>query len=514
MAVAVYTTDLITLAVGSIGTDAGLWDESSDAGWDDGGAMVDDGNLYYDGTSCVSAQFTKDGIGSIIYGHGTGITIPTDGAILMWHMWAAPPALATKALGGVRILVGDSFGDFEGWIVAGNDVPPELIWNNYAINPLIGTPDYTVGAPTIYSYFGIAVSALAQARGNPNAMDSIRYGRCNQIYTGGDVTNGYAVLSGYAAIDNDPLNKYSLLRYIKGGLLQQGMMSFGTVATPVDFRDANISISVEDTENVTVNFNRWEVVNAASRLDWTAFQIKALGTTSRGRFEVIDDLATVNHISCTFEDLDTFKYGSNSTLHRRCEPTSQLGATMVGGTIDQPSNTVGLYASNINIITKYTFNSNGTGHGIDRGIISVDTTESWDNLDTGYTALSSGDETIVVNVNSGITYTVNVSDTGTTPSVYNIGTGTVIVVTGQKTLTLTELPTGIEVRLRQGSFTLFHTQDVATGEIAYPYAYSADIPITASFSGAGIIQSKTLRLVLRSYDQTIPIDFDIDPSYI
>ena len=178
MAVPIYGNDLTTIAVGALATET--WDESSDAGWDDAGSMVDDANLYYQGDSCVSAQFTKDGVGTIINSYGSAITVPTDGAILMWHMWAAPPALATKALGGVRVLVGDSFGDFEAWIVAGSDFPPEFIWNSWALNPLIGSPDYTVGAPADYSFFGTAVSALAQARGNPNAMDSIFYGRCEQ----------------------------------------------------------------------------------------------------------------------------------------------------------------------------------------------------------------------------------------------------------------------------------------------------------------------------------------------
>ena len=151
MAVASYTTDLTTLAIGSMSlapVDTGIWDESSDAAWDDAGAMVDDINLYYNNESCVSAQFTKDGVGTIMYVHPTAFTIPTDGAVLAWHMWAAPPALALKSLGGTRILLGTDFGNFDGWIVAGSDFPPEFIWNNHALNPLSRTQDYTVGTTT------------------------------------------------------------------------------------------------------------------------------------------------------------------------------------------------------------------------------------------------------------------------------------------------------------------------------------------------------------------------------
>lgn len=330
MAVPSYTTDLTTVAIGDLIVDGGgsSWDESSDAAWDDAGSMVDDQNLYYNNTQCVSAQFTKDGVGTIIYAHGTGITIPTDGAILMWHMWAAPPALATKANGGVRILVGDSYGDFEGWIVSGSDYPPEFIWNNHAINPDIGSPDYTVGTPTIYSYFGTAVNALAQARGNPNAMNAIRYGRCTQIYTGGEAAD-YAIFSGYAAVDNIVTAKYGLLRNIAGGYLFQGLMSLGVTATAVDFRDANVNIIIADTENVTSGFNAIEIHNASSNVEWTAISIAALGTVSKGTFEMVAN-ATVTLDTCVFTDMSTFLFLSNASIinctFRRCAQITHGGA--------------------------------------------------------------------------------------------------------------------------------------------------------------------------------------------
>ena len=179
MAVPSYTTDLTTVATGDLNVDVGSWDESSDVAWDDAGSMVDDGNLYYNNTECVSAQFTKDGVGTIMYEHTSSITVPTDGALLIHHMWAAPPALATLANGGVRILIGNGFGVFFGWTASGSDAPPAPRggWANYALNPAIASPDYTVGSPaTPYDTFGMAVAATAQARGNPNAVNAFRYG--------------------------------------------------------------------------------------------------------------------------------------------------------------------------------------------------------------------------------------------------------------------------------------------------------------------------------------------------
>ena len=54
---------------------------------------------------------------------------------------------------------------------------------------------------------GMAVSATAQARGNPNACNAIRYGRCESIFTNGDGTNGYATFDGFALVDNVSTNR-------------------------------------------------------------------------------------------------------------------------------------------------------------------------------------------------------------------------------------------------------------------------------------------------------------------
>ena len=521
MAVPVYSNDLTTIAVGDLATET--WDESSDAGWDDAGSMVDDSNLYYQGDSCVSAQFTKDGVGTIINSYGSAITVPTDGAILMWHMWAAPPALATKALGGVRVLVGDGYGSFQAWTVAGSDFPPEFIWNSWALNPLIGSPDYTVGTPTAYSFFGTGVSATAQARGNPNAMDSIFYGRCEQIYTVGDATTP-AAFSGYATVDNALANKYGLLREFNGAYLHQGLMSFGTAATAVYFEDSNVNINIMNTENVTSLFNRYEVNNASSTLKWTAVSISALGTVSKGDFVVIDD-ATVEKTSCTFTDMNSFTYQSNSTIltsiYRRCGLVTQNGSTMTEDTFDNPSGPIALLADNLSLIES-TFNSDGTGYAVSLGDITTTVSVDWKIKESGYVTGTSGtdvgvtptgNETIYVNVSVGETLTINIASGASTPSVANAGAGTVDVIAGVVTLALTGLPNGIEVRFRQGSYTLQHTQDVTGNLVTYTYTYTADIPITVSFSGAGIIQSKIQDMVLTSSNQSSLVTFVNDPSY-
>ena len=492
MAVPSYTTDLTTVATGDLNVDAGTWDESSDAGWDTAGAMVDDQNLYYNNTECVSAQYTKDGSGSgtagpgtIFYVHTAAFTIPADGAALIHHLWAAPPALnsidnATSA--GINICAGSSLGDFYAWKASGSDFAPSPRggWANYAINPAIGSPDHTVGtAPTTYSMIGVAVSATAQARGNPQACNAVRYGRCESIFTGGETAN-YATFDGYGAVDDSPTNRWNLLEPVgTSGFVQQGLMSLGTTGTVVDFRDSNKSISIKNTINVTAAFNAIEINNAASNVEWTAVSISALGTVSKGTFEVVAN-ATVTLDACTFTDMNTFAFLSNSTIlasiFRRCGLVTQGAATITGCTFDDATGTVALSVDVLGSVTDCQFNSDGTGHAVDLGSIAATTSVNWDNTESGYAATngSTGNETILVNVASGQTLTINVASGASTPTIKNDGTGTVVVSAGTATLTVTckDQLTGAAI---QGVAVTVRAKD-ATG----PFPYKESVTLTRS----------------------------------
>lgn len=527
MAAPSYTTDLTTLAIGSLTVDTGTWDESSDAGWDDAGSMVDDGNLYYNGSKCVSAQFTKDGVGTIMYDDGTTITIPADGAVLIHHLWAAPPALATLANGGIRIMAGNGVADFYAWNMSGSDAPPAPRggWVNYAINPAIGSPDYTVGSPASpYDTFGIAVSATAQARGNPQACNAIRYGRCTSIFEYGE-SGEYATFAGYAAIDSAVANRWNLVDPIKGGKGGydiQGLVSLGTSTNAVDFRDANVKLFIADTINVTSAFTKFEINNANSNVEWDAVSIAALGTNCKGSFAVIDN-AVVKKNACVFEDMDFFTYKSNSeiitTTYRRCGLVTQDGATLTSGTFDKPSGTVGLLVSNLNLVTKQTFNSDGTGHAINLGTISADTSISWENNAIDYAASngSTGNEVILVNVASGKTLTINVASGYSSPTYYNTGAGTVNVVSGQVDFKFNVKDSvgnaliGYEWRLydNQGVSGEYGTEldgeEVSTvTEQTYSYTYVSDDTIVLQIMKDGYVENITLGYLL-STDQSLNI---------
>lgn len=434
MAIASYTTDLTTIAIGDIGIDAGTWGESSDGGWDTGGAMVDDGNLYYNGVACVSAQLTKDSNGTgaagpatIMYLHTAAFTIPADGAALIHHLWAAPPALNTLANSGIIILAGTDLGNFYGWNASGSDFAPAPRggWANYAINPAIASPDFTVGTITTYNMIGMAVAATAQARGNPNACNAVRYGRCEAIFTDGDFANGYATFNGYALVDSASANKWNLIDPVAGGYQIQGLMSLGTAGTPVDFRDENKSLSIINTINVTTAFNKIEVNNAASNIEWSAISISALGTVSIGSFEMVDN-ATVLKTSCTFTDMGTFIYLSNATIlnsiYRRCGIITTVSASFTGCTFDNAIGSTAVLCTDLIDISSCTFNSSGTGHAMEIAPTGAGphTINLSGNQFTGYAATdgSTGNEAILINpATSSADITLNIVGGGSIPTI-------------------------------------------------------------------------------------------------
>ncbi len=517
MAVPSYTTDL---------TDIADLDST-------GGTAVEPDTLYSGGRSpveddtdfpiqgSVHASLTLNAVakGGILV-PGNSWTYAAGDYIFGWVIWLAPSTINTYANGGLSILLGSSATVFNVYYIGGSDRSPNPYggWQNVAILPTM-TPNESAGTPTAYHYVGAAVDCISKvSKGNPLGFDVFRYGRGEILVDGGSSGDGYATFAGMASANDNNSNMWGLFQSIDGGYRWKGLMSFGS-GSLTEFVDANASIVIDNTEWVSADFNRIEVSNASSVLDWTAVNITSLGTTSKGEFEMLDNSA-VSMTSCTFTDMGTFVFQSNAepitTTFRRCGLVTQGGAPFTSCTFDEPSGTVGLLVNSINIVTKSTFNSDGTGHAVNLGTISADVSVNWDNYESGYASSdgSTGNETILVSVDNGITLTINVQSGASTPTIMNTGSGTVDVVSGLVTLTLTGLLNGIEVRIRQGSYTIQHTQDVTGNQVSYSYSYVSDIPVSVSFTGAGIIQSKKLVFTLGSTDQTSLVTFELDPSYI
>ena len=204
------------------------------------------------------------------------------------------------------------------------------------------------------------------------------------------------------------------------------------------------------------------------------------------------DNCTFNDTGGVFTDMDTFIYQSNATItgktYRRCGLVTQGGATFNKCVFENSTSTVSAAVSDLNLFTACIFTSDGSNHAVNLGTISSNTTVAWNNTSSGYASTngSTGNETILVNVNNGVTLTIN-NNAGDTLSVYNTGTGTVNIVTGQRTKTFNISPTPSDYEYRIYTVTALGSladsvevqgaESTTSATQAYTYSYSAGINI-------------------------------------
>ena len=445
-----YTTDLIDWIADS---DITAWSELTGA--TSGGAPDEqDTESALQGVNSCSQTNSVSGLYSMCRILTSPVTLSTGQVFLVWHGHGVATALKSYADGGLKLAVASAAANWKAWAVGGNDVPPfpYAKWVNNPIDPTLsyeysnGTPP--TGATDIYGVGSMCDLTATVAKGQPHIVDIIRYGRAEARINGGEVGN-YATFAGFATKNdyNDAVNGYNrwgLIQKTDGGYLWKGLMTLG-YSSAVNFVDSNKNIFVQDTRKVTSTFNKIEVRQATSVISWTGISIACLSpstTASKGAFEVIDN-ATVGFDTCTFVDLSTFIFQSNSTIEsttfRRCDQITGGGATFDTCTFTNSTAAVSLVLTNLNQATECTFASDGTNHAIDLGTISSTTSMNWSNYLTGYATSdgSSGNEAIKVNVAVSQTLTINVGAGYSTPSVYNTGSGTVSVVSGQVTTSVT-----------------------------------------------------------------------------
>jgi len=343
MAAPSYTTDLTTMSDAESATG---WSEPSiGSGWADGRGVDADGDDFIQNSSCISQQ-VKTGISGIIYNNGSGITLNTDDAVLVWCKYDATPTLLSEAAGGLRTIQGSSDAAFYGFKQLGSDSYAYGGWRNLATGDRADsevTEDYTVGSPSTtkqYHGFAIADNGNVPSKGNPDKCDAIRYGRCELRCNGGE-TADYANAAGAAAVNDlnvTTFNRWGLFQAIDGGYLWKGLWTLG-YSSAVDWRDSDVNITIDNTKHTTKNFNKIEIDQAGSRVDWTSYAFVSLGTKSPGRFEMLA-AADVNLLTCSFSDMDTFIFQSTGSALAcswvRCNTITAAGADLTGSEVLLP----------------------------------------------------------------------------------------------------------------------------------------------------------------------------------
>ncbi len=516
MAAASYTTDLTTLNV--LDDSATPFSVGEPTGSTAGTTIATETDHFVVGTACVSKIFNATGVGGLGFLAGSAITIPTDGAVYMWTNFLAANAIDTKVNGGMQVLVGNTAANYKRFYIYGDDTVEYGGWQVNAVNPA-STASANQGTPNgTWQYFGMAANVQAAvARGYPLCWDAVRYGRGSILITGGDLANGYATFDAAAEVNDTNAgatnNRWGIFSYANGTYTLQGRLALGQAATAVDFRDSNRAIFIGGNEFVTSNFNTIEILNAGSNIAWTSISISSLNTTSRGRVLVTDN-ATVNFTGCTFTDLGTFNFQSNSTItdnvFRRCQLITHGNASFTGNRITGSPAAVSLITGNPANIQDCAFVSAGTGHAIE---ISTPGTYTFSgNTFTGYG--TAGTANAAIYNNSGGAVTLNISGGGDVPTIRN-GTGASTTVVASANLTFSGLKAGSEVRVYLG------TDPATATELGGTESSGTSLTISQSSGGQqGFYTIHALNynsiyqpITFSGADQTIPIVQTLDRTY-
>lgn len=468
MAAASYTTDLQTFNDCSSVT--GFNEPSGFTATDSGGEVDTDLSIY--GSQCITESQRKSGSGGLFY-TGSQPAGWTDGDCFFgWYKFFAPNATGTKTSGsGIEMFVGSSSSNFNRYYVAGSDTYAYGGWINYVVNPNTATvtASNTTGSPSGTHNgmgFGCTIS-YGISKGNSHNMDIFRWGRGEVIITDGDLANGYANFDDLATVnDNATTGRWGLFQKQGASYLWKGLMTLGN-ATAVDFRDSNVTIAIDNTEFVQAAFNYIEVNNTSSNVEWNSVTISALGTVSRGSFEVVDN-ATVTLNGCTFNDMDFFIFngGTNANTITDCtfrghNYVVQGGGIFSGCNFIRATSGNSLFIDDATNVTDCVFTGDGTttpGHAVDLGTIAGGNTPEtavtivWSNeLDNGVnqstwegstqasTAGTQGtaNDAITLSVDSDTYAKISVAAGATIPTVQNTGTGFLEISANEVTLTIT-----------------------------------------------------------------------------
>lgn len=283
-------------------------------------------DYYIQGSNCITKNAFASSTKGMIYDSGSDQGgSGTDGAYILWMTHTAPNSLAVRTSGGMQFIIGSGSGAYRHFYVGGSDTMEFQGWKLVAVNEG-ATADNTTGSPTagVEQAFGGLwnLPTGGPTKGAPNALDGIRFGRCDIVITAGDVTpNGPASFDGVITNLEDAGtgagNRYGLLtlREAGGSFENSGLIQFGSSATAVLFEDSDKTILLREHPHVTSNFNTWEIQNASSSITLTRITVQSLGTTSPGRV-VTTDNATLLWTACSFIDMGAFGFESNATISR------------------------------------------------------------------------------------------------------------------------------------------------------------------------------------------------------
>lgn len=516
MAVPYYSNDLTEISLGEV---LGTWVEHST--WKAGGIPAVETDYFIQGASCI-AQAVGAGFCGIVYNNVTGITLNADDAVIGWYYFGAPNNIQTETSSGRSVLIGSSQANTFGWIIRGSDTYQYGGWECIPVCRSV-TPEITGGSPTSTNqWFGSLANVVSTLKGAPHGIDGLRYGRGEMRLSNGEVGN-QCTFSGFATSADYVSNRWGIFQSISGGYQWFGLMTLGYGTSAINFYDENKNIVIANTRKVTSGFNRIDMREATSSIGWKNINFTALGTVSRGALSAIDN-ATIQMTGCVFTDMDTFSLQSNSTIYsttmNRCASVYQSGATLNGCLFDNTRDSRSILSDNPGLISNTSFISDGSNHALEIPTLGASaayvlTGLTYSNYVAGGTGVSgtSGNESIYNNSGQHVKLTI---DGGDVPSYRNGSGATTQIVTGQRTLTLTGIVSGSEVRIFDQSGpppTELGGSESSDTTFQYSYTYSASTYVDIVVYKVDYEYYRVEDYLLLDANSSLPIAQQIDRQY-
>lgn len=496
-----------------------------------GGAPAFGADLGMQGAGCWDRQVSSHER-AIVFNQTPGAgTVATGVHIFQWGFVATPGITDSLANRGAYVVIGTGTNATMQFHVEGNDTYGALgrvgkcYCVRYNTTANIGSVPYRTanGSPgATPTYFGFGMKTTASAKGSNLGTDAVRYGTGAYI-TAGEIANP-ATFDGFATQNDSINNRWGILTNVGGSYELQGRFVIGqnnsAVATLAYFDDSDVNILIVDTPHSETDFTQIKIDHASTEVYWNNVSITALGTHNKGLLAALNSGSTFQATGGTYTGMGTTTLLSGCVMTgvtwRACGTVFANSSSLVDCLFDKCFDPACVSLVTLAPLNGCQFISDGTGHAVYlTSAISVNTSMDWNCDDSGYAATdgSTGNETILCSVNSGITLTINVGTGGSTPTIYNTGSGTVSVVSS-KTLTLTDIPSGVQVTIVNSSTRTELQNSVSTGaDITYGHSGGETVDILIMANDYDPNASDIYDLVLPNADSSIKFSMTDDPNY-
>ncbi len=479
-------------------------------------------DFFYQGTSCISAQIKTAEIGfSYTHGSTTNFSSPA-------RVWLAKLTATNKdALDGVgiRLRIGNDNTNFYFYdIFTATSYPIAGGFQIVPIDPNVsGHRTGTTGSPnlTTVDYFAIRADFSATSKAPNLGLDAIDYipSGSGLTLTGGDGADADGTFDSYVTSDEGTANNRWGVVSTRGGVLYVvGTLTIGS-ATATVFTDSNKVLVFPDGKfNTGFAGIVFSLASASSVLSVTNSVFRGRGTQgtpdTRPDYIVSGTSGTLALTGCTFNTFRNFTLTSKATL-TSCIFLSGLNITQSSAVITGCTISGATTGDGVGFISSddpskisscsFTFSD---GHAIT--ITATGTYSFSANTFTGYGADGTNDAAIYNN--SGGAVTINITNGGSTPTIRN-GSGASTTVNNAKTITLSQLIAGSEVRLFRSSDDVeLDGTESSTTSFAYAYNHAGDVAVYYTIQKTNY-KWKRINATLTASDQTIPAAQLPDPDY-